>query len=218
VSEKGLGMTNTANKFRPLRTVRRNIENPDGNTVILRSVNWFGGETEHCLPHGIWQRSYKSILHLVAGWGFNCLRLPFSGATFGPGRHVKDVSRQWPDNSVFFEPDGINFVHPFKAMDAIISYAAELGLYVVLDHHRREAGNGADGSPTGAGYTQADWIATWTDVAKHFKASPNVIGADLHNEPYTLDWDKWASMAEDCGNAIHQFAPDWLIFVEGVRV
>ena len=43
-----------------------------------------------------------------------------------------------------------------------------------------------------------------------------MAGADLHNEPYSLSWAVWAGYAEQCGNAIHQIAPHWLIFVEGI--
>lgn len=179
-----------------------------GTPVQLKSVNWFGAEGTNHTPHGTWVRRYTDILDQLAGWGFNCLRIPFSGDTVGatPPATAFDAGL----NPEFVGQSALDI------LDLIVDYAATKGLYVVLDHHRRTAGAGADGAPTDAGYSEAAWHATWTAMAQRYASKPNVVGADLHNEPHDLTWDAWATLAEACGNAIHAVAPHWLIMVEGV--
>lgn len=197
-----------------LSTLGNQIVDEQGNYVRLKSINWFGAEGTNNLPHGLWQVSYKALIDQIAAWGFNCIRIAFSGDTFASGSAISGLNTSIADNTVF-APGGVN-VTPLAAMDIIIAYAATKGLYVVLDHHRRTAGAGADGSPTDSSYTESDWHATWVALATHYASQPNVIGADLHNEPHDLTWDTWAALAEGCAAAIHAVAPGWLIFVEGV--
>lgn len=198
------------------------IVNSNGDTVQLRTVNWFGAESSNFVPHGIWQVSYKALLDAIKAMGFNCVRMPFSGDTFRPGKVVNGINTAVVDNHDFIlsgdptKPDEVVFKSAAVCMGLILDYAQELGLLVVLDHHRRAAGAGADGAPTGSGYTTADWHATWVQVATLFGSRPNVIGADLHNEPHDLAWSAWATQAEACAAALHAVAPHWLVFVEGV--
>lgn len=206
-----------------MRTSGANIIDKNGNTVRLKSVNWFGAESSTNIPHGIWQRSYKEMIDQIASLGFNCIRIPFSGDTFKAGaKPVGGVDTSQADNIDFIlsgdptQPGTVVFKDTFTCMDYIINYAASKELYVILDHHRRSAGAGADGSPVDGNYSLSAWINTWTSVANHYKTFPNVIGADVHNEPHDLSWDTWASYAEQCGNAILAAAPNWLVVVEGV--
>ena len=181
---------------------------PSYGGIRLASVNWFGAEGTNNTPHGTWLRPYRDILDQIKEVGFNCIRLPFSGTTVGatpPGTAIDfDLNPEFSGKSAL------------DIFDLIIDYCQEIGLYVVLDHHRRSAGDGADGAPTDASYTQAMWQATWVAMANRFKSKVNVVGADIHNEPHYLSWAEWAPLCETIGNAIHAVAPDWIIFVEGV--
>lgn len=181
---------------------------PAEGGLRLASVNWFGGEGTNNTPHGTWLRPYRDILDQIKEVGFNCIRLPFSGTTIGatpPGTAIDlDLNPEFTDKS------------SLDIFDLIIDYCREIGLYVVLDHHRRSAGDGADGGPTDGSYTQAMWQATWITLANRYKDRVNVVGADIHNEPHYLSWAEWAPLCETVGNAIHAVAPDWIIFVEGV--
>ncbi len=211
--------------FKPLSTSGAKIVDSDGATVQLRSVNWFGAESTNYVPHGIWQRSYLDILDQIAGWGFNCLRIPFSGDTFRGGMVVNGIDTSKEDNHIFIasgdptQPSTVVFKSAMECMSIIVSAAAERGLYVVFDHHRRTAGSGADGSPTdnANGYTFSDFANDWDRVVRAFASAPNVIGADIHNEPHDLTWDSWAGIVELLvDSTLHPVAPHWLIFVEGV--
>ena len=181
-----------------------------GDNFRLRSINWFGAETDVFVPHGLWARGYKAIIDQIKAMGFNSVRLPLSGDTLTEGRGVSAGAINYDLNPELTGKTAI------EVLATIIAYCAEKEIYVILDHHRRTAGNGADGSPVSDTYPLATWFANWQTLANRFADIEYVLGADLHNEPYSLSWPVWAGYAEQCGNAIHQIAPHWLIFVEGV--
>lgn len=192
-----------------LKTVGNQFLNQETNEdVVLRSVNWFGAEGTNYTPHGTWIRPWRSIIDQIKSLGFNCIRLPFSGSMIGTTPPITAID--FDENPEFDEKTSL------EIFDLILDYCLEQCIYVVLDHHRRYAGDGADGSPIDSGYTKAHWIASWTTMANRYKDHMAVIGADVHNEPHDLAWGDWATLAEECGNAIHTIAPEWIIFVEGV--
>lgn len=182
----------------------------DGATFRLKSVNWFGGESEVFAPHGLWARNYKDIINQIKAMGFNSVRLPFSGDLCSEDRYP---GTGVINNAVNGELSGLPAIQVF---DKIISYMNEVGLYVILDHHRRYAGDGADGSPIDATYSAENWKASWRFMVERYAQLEYVLGADLHNEPHQLSWNDWAGLAENAGNYILSLAPHWLIFVEGV--
>lgn len=210
LSGTGVGAVVEPTGLRRLSISGAEFVDPDGAVVRLKSVNWFGAEGTNYTPHGTWARSFKSIVDQMAGFGFNCLRIPFSGDFCTPGRAIPGTAFDAALNPEFVGKTAL------EVLDTIIAYAKSKGLYVVLDHHRRTAGAGADGAPTDATYTQAQWIADWNVLASRYASEVAVVGADLHNEPHDLTWSAWATACEACGNAILATAPDWLIFVEGV--
>ena len=181
---------------------------PATGGIRLASTNWHGAEGSNNTPHGTWMVPFRQILDQIKGWGFNCIRLPFSGTT---------VTATPPGTAINFTKNP-EFVgkNALQIFDIIIEYCEKIGLYVVLDHHRRSAGDGADGAPTDSSYTKAQWKADWLTMANRYKDNVNVVGADVHNEPHDLDWATWAALVEEVGNHIHTVAPDWIIFCEGV--
>jgi aryl-phospho-beta-D-glucosidase BglC (GH1 family) len=196
--------------FSILSTDGRQIVDEDGNAVRLRSVNWFGAEGTNYTPHGTWIRRYTAIIDDIASMGFNCIRMPFSGA-------FRNTSLTPPPSAIDFalNPEFTGKTS-LEIMDLILDYCETKGLYVFLDHHRRAAGAGADGWPIDGSYTEAMWHETWGVMATRYASHPVVIGADVHNEPHSGTWDAWNTLATDCGDYIHTIAPNWLILVEGV--
>ena len=178
--------------------------------VRLKSVNWFGAEGENYTPHGTWAVTWKSIIDDIKSMGFNCIRLPFSGDMTTVGRTPPPTAFEEVLNADLLGKTSL------EIFDMILDYCFEQKLYVVLDHHRRNAGQGADGSPIGTDYTQTNWLSSWSVMANRYKDHPSVVGADVHNEPHDHSWSAWATLAENCGNHILGIAPKWLIFVEGV--
>lgn len=198
-----------------LSTSGNQIVDAAGHSVQIAGVNWFGFESPNRAPDGLWARGYKDMMQQMVALGFNTIRLPFSTdmlhSTAAPGGI--DYSRN---------PD-LQGLTPLQVMDRIVDYAGQIGLRIILDHHRSEAGSGA--SANGLWYdgqhSEAQWVSDWQMLATRYADKPQVIGADLHNEPYNGTWGgggatDWAAAAERAGNAIGTVNPNWLIFVEGV--
>ena len=200
----------------PLSTRGAKIVDVRGNNVLLRGVNWFGMETEIHAPHGLWKRDYKEMLAQIKTLGYNLIRLPYSVQAL----RSEDVSGI--DFSIGSNQE-LEGKTPIEIMDAIVKEAERQGLLILLDSHRLNDKR----IPQlwyGDGYTEADWINTWLQLAQRYKNQANIIGADLKNEPHgKASWGTddlatdWRLAAERAGNAIANINPDWLIVVEGVE-
>ena len=75
--------------------------------------------------------------------------------------------------------------------------------------------------------TEAPLLNAWTVLARRFCKKPNVIFADIFNEPFGGKWGcdspegctrgrDWKAAATRIGNAILEICPRWLIMVEGL--
>ncbi|MCB0950138.1 MAG: cellulase family glycosylhydrolase, partial [Mycobacterium sp.] len=192
------------------------IIDSQGETVKLAGVNWFGGETPNGVPHGLWTRSYKSMIDQMAAEEFNTIRLPFSNEMLH--------SNTAPTGIDYSKNPELQGMSRLQVMDEIIRYAGEKNLRVILDQHRSSAGNGPNGNGLwyeGA-FTEDKWVADWQMLANRYEGNSTVIGMDLSNEPHNGTWGgggatDWARAAERAGNAILAVNPDLLIIVEGVE-
>jgi hypothetical protein len=110
-------------------------------------------------------------------------------------------------------------------MDKIVAYAGQIGLRIILDHHRSAAGNSANESGLWytTAYPESTWIANLSMLAKRYSADGTVIGIDLHNEPHgPATWgdggpNDWRLAAERGGNAVLAANPNLLVIVEGIE-
>jgi len=211
VSEPGAGTM--APGF--LRTAGNQILDSTGSPVQLSGVNWFGMESTTGAPHGLWTRSYTDMIDQMAAAGFNTIRLPYASETL----HTTAA----PNGIDFSKNPELQGLTSLEVMDAVVDYAGQQGMRVILDHHR--SGFGAGTSENGlwydAAYTEDAWVADWEMLAQRYRDNPTVIGFDLHNEPHNGAWGgggatDWARAAERAGNAALSVNSDLLIFVEGV--
>ena len=198
-----------------LSTSGNQIVDAAGHTVQIAGVNWFGFESSTLAPHGLWTRGYQDMMDQMVELGFNTIRLPFSSEML----HTNAA----PNGIDFNKNPDLRGLSALQIMDKIVDYAGEVGLKIILDHHRSNSGAGTseNGLWYNSQYTQAGWVADWKMLAARYADDPAVIGADLHNEPYNGTWggggaNDWAMAAETAGNAIGTVNPNWLIFVEGV--
>lgn len=195
----------------PLSTSGNQIIDVNGDAVQIRAVNWFGAEGELFAPHGLWQRPMTDMMDQMVEEGFNAVRLPFS---------VEGVLENPVVSSVDGDPSLVG-LRSLEVFDRIVDYADKIGLKIILDSHRVDAGNGADGIWYNNNYSEDEWIKAWETLAERYGNKPAVIGADLHNEPHYATWggggeNDWAAAAEMAGNAVLGIAEDWLIVIEGV--
>ena len=199
-----------------LRTAGNQIIDSQGKTVQISGVNWFGMESTTQAPHGLWSRGYKEMIDQMAGLGFNTIRLPYSSELL----HTTAA----PNGIDFSKNPDLQGLSGLQVMDAIIAYAGQQGMRVILDHHRSGAGAGTsdNGLWYDSTYTEDAWVADWVTLANRYKTNSTVIGFDLHNEPHSGTWGgggatDWARAAERAGNAALAVNPNLLMFVEGVE-
>jgi aryl-phospho-beta-D-glucosidase BglC (GH1 family) len=193
------------------------ILDSNNQVVKIAGVNWFGLETTTYAPQGLWTRSYQSMMDQMKQLGFNTIRLPFSDQLFD--------SSSVPNGIDFSKNPDLQGLNGLQIMDKIVGYAGQIGMRIILDHHRSDAGNSANDS--GLWYTtvypESRWISDWTMLAARYAGNPTVIGADLHNEPHgPATWgdgsaNDWRLAAERAGDAIQAVNSNWLIIVEGTE-
>jgi endoglucanase len=104
------------------------IEDSANQPIRLAGINWFGLETSNFAPHGLWARGYRSMLDQIKAQGYNTIRLPYSNQLFDAGS----------------TPNGIDFPDlaglRVQIMDRIVAYAGQIGMRILLDRHRPDAG------------------------------------------------------------------------------
>ena len=197
------------------------VDRATGEPVRLVGANWFGAEGKTMIPNGLWARNYMDMMDEMAEAGINLLRLPISPGVLSD-QIVTDGLRK------DINPDLVGLT-PIEVMDAIVEYAGQIGIRVVLDMHRRDPGRGKqeDGLWFSDDYTIEDMAADWQAIAGRYAGDPTVIGADVFNEPSgRARWGDeasrpeldWAAAAETLGNAILEANPDLLILVQGMHV
>ncbi len=196
------------------------IVDAGGRPVRMTGVNWFGGETSNHTFHGLWTRSYRSMIDQMVDLGYNSMRLPYSDDLFTPGVATNGINHR-------ANPD-LQGLSPLQVFDKVINYAGSKGMRVILDRHRPDAG-GQSALWYTSSVSEDTWIADWKSLAARYRGNQTVVGADLHNEPHNDTstttgscWGcgdvtrDWRLAAERAGNAILGVKPDWLIIVEGV--
>lgn len=192
-------------------TVQGNQFMRNGSVFRLKSVSWFGAETDTMVPHAMWERNWKTMIADIADMGFNSIRLPFSRQGFSSLTAL-------PPNQSGLAVHNADLVgkNVYQIFDMIIAECAAKNIYTILDHHRNNW-DAQDGTPIRAGYDEAGWHALWGQMATRYGSNPWVIGCDIYNEPVNTAWGQWATWVEDCAEHIHTIAPNWLIFVQGAE-
>ncbi len=209
-----------------------------GRPVRLAAVNWYGTEGSDFVSGGLAYRPYMDILRTIKRLGFNTVRIPFSNQMVEQDpvvvRHLEANPR-------------LRGLHAMAILDRIVAGAGQIGLMVILDNHRSEAGWTAQENGLWYDlprYNPQSWINDWVSVARRYAYNPAVVGFDLRNEPHSngpyMEWVNpgylrngaiwgpfkgvedaardWRLAAEQGGNAILAVNPHVLIIVEGTQI
>ena len=173
-------------------TSSNRIVDSNDATVRIAGINWYGFETTDYLAHGLWAQDYKTVLNTTKSLGYNVVRIPFSNEMVEknpvPTNFTQSVNGKAANTALVGQT-------ALTDLDTIISYAGSIGLRVILDNHRSEAGNSneANGLWYTSTYPQQNWINDWVTLTKRysqskftFNGNPTVIGVDLRNEPHLI--------------------------------
>lgn len=206
----------------PLRTEGRFIVDADGRRVKLAGYNWNDGEGPMFTMSGLASQHRDDIAARLAQLGFNTIRLVWSNQLVQQDPVVRA-------ELLAANPDLVGKT-ALDIMDAVVESLGRHGLMVVMNNHISDAIHccKSDDDNTlwyNERFPESAWINDWETIAARYRGFPNVIGADLRNEPRLFAyWGPdagseldWAAAAERAGNAVLSIAPDWLIFVEGVN-
>ena len=79
-----------------------------------------------------------------------------------------------------------------------MSYAGQIGLRIILDNHRSEAGSSAEANGLWytTAYPESAWINDWNTLASRYLNNSTVIGFDLRNEPHNATSGGSSGVAE----------------------
>ena len=175
-----------------LTTNGARIVNDQDNTVLLKGV---------VRPSLEWnsQGQYLGASDIAAmhSWGANCIRIPLN--------QVWWIASQPRTTTGSYK----------QIVDAMIYYAIQQGMAVILDLHK------TDTSETAAPMANQDSITFWQDVAKTYAGFGTVL-FELHNEPVNISEQQWLSGGggyvgyQQLYNAVRQAGANNLCIVGGL--
>ena len=161
-----------------LSTQGNQIVTNDGTPVRIMGVSWFGFESTTLVPHGLWTRSYRSMMDQMKSLGFNTIRIPFCNQMFDHGSkpmvstNMKTLTLQacqalkyWikSSNTLRRSVYGLSWII-IEAMPAWVPLTMVYGIPMRIPSPR--------------------FIRDWQMLAKRYRNNPTVIRANLHNEPH----------------------------------
>jgi endoglucanase len=179
------------------------ILNPNGQPFTITGINWYGFETTGYVAHGLYARDYTYIINAIKQYGYNTIRIPFSNEMW--------ETDPVPNANTISACPACKGTHSRDILALMVNYAGSVGLHVILDNHRSEAGNSAEANglwyitSKGNNYPEQSWISDWQSVqqwvhgVKQTRGAtdakqvsylaadgfPTVLGYDLRNEPHT---------------------------------
>lgn len=168
------------------------ILDANGNPVRIAGISWYGFETTDHLVRGLYAQDYKTIINTIKSLGYNVIRIPFSNELVEsnpvPTNFTTSVGGQAANTALAGKP-------ALTDLDNIVGYAGSIGLRIILDNHRSEAGHSieANGLWYTDAYPQQSWLADWQLLATRYSAAkfifngnPTVIGVELRNAPHLI--------------------------------
>jgi endoglucanase len=140
------------------------ILDANGKAVRIAGVNWYGFETPDEVAHGLYSQDYKAILTDIKNLGYNTVRLPFSNQMVETPAVPSNINFSNGMNS------GLEGLNALQIMDKIVQEGGVLGLKIILDNHRSEAGSSAEASGLWytSSYPETSWIADWKTVVTRY--------------------------------------------------
>ncbi|MDB5262919.1 MAG: glycoside hydrolase [Adhaeribacter sp.] len=149
----------------------------DGKTIVFRGLDT--SDLDKLDREKRWNKEY---FQAMKSWGANVVRFPV---------HPNAWRKHGPENYL-------------KLLDQGVQWAAELGMYVIIDWH--SIGNLRSELYQSANYetTKKETFEFWRILAKHYKGNTTVAMFELFNEPTvmggqagTCTWPQWKEIMEE---------------------
>ena len=211
----------------PLSTSGRFIVDAHGKRVRLAGVNWYGASEDVGVPVGLDTAHRNQLAETIAGFGFNCVRFPFSV-------WMTQQTARVPDQYLAANTD-LHGSTPIHVYDACVQSLTGAGLMVIPNCHLMDYGwccadQDGNGLWFNDRWTTETFTATWQEIVKRYASNPLVVGMDVKNEPRPAtvggqllhptwgqgDQTDFGAMYSTTGNMIHGLNPDLLIICEGL--
>jgi len=211
----------------PLSTSGRFIVDAQGHRVRLAGVNWYGASEDFGVPAGLDTVHRDQLAETIAGFGFNCVRFPFS---------VWMTQQTAPVPAQYLAANSdLSGSTPIQVYDACVKALTGAGLMVIPNCHLMDYGwccsdQDDNGLWFNDRWTVATFTATWEGIVKRYASNPLVVGMDVKNEPrpatvgghlLSPTWGPgnqtdFGAMYSSIGNVIHGCNPHLLIICEGL--
>ena len=185
--------------------------------LTFKGTNWAGMQADGCV-HELWRHNVKDYLDYLAREHFNAVRLPLSAPLL-----VRAASSGFVLAGRCGEYAGWQLL---SMLDDLLRRLAAAGLFVMLDIHTMDYPEHNDGlwctvvAPDGrscAREHERPLFKAWRVLAKRFCSHPNVVLADVFNEPYGASWAAWRELVQRLSrDVIHALCDRWVVVAEGV--
>ena len=206
--------------------------------LVLKGTNWAGFQSQTACPHVMWRdgdegltgRNMSEHVAFLQKNGFNAVRLPLNAWIVTWHLHPKNTAG--PGGISTFGGDGQPYNTTFRCgdetgrpsmeiLDELILKLRDAGIFVMLDMHAIYSpvvAGEENYSPSVRDVAYTAMISdAWAVLAQRYCASPNVIMADIFNEPYAMDWMQWKAWIEIIGGRVQRICARWLIAVQGAK-
>mmetsp|Transcript_29831 Transcript_29831/g.65226 ORF Transcript_29831/g.65226 Transcript_29831/m.65226 type:complete len:779 (-) Transcript_29831:266-2602(-) len=191
------------------------IQPTDGKRVelLIKGANWFGMQSPTACVNELWKYDVQDYIDFLVTNDFNAVRIPMSAPLIALNPVLSDSCGEYTGAT------------SLDAFDDLLLRLRRAGLLVMIDIHtltEPEQNNPlwceADACTA---ENEAPLFAAWRTLARRYCSHPNVIAADLFNEPFGATWGTnratdWDRAAERLGTMLHSECARWLVVVEGI--
>ena len=183
--------------------------NAQGRPLRLKGTNWAGFQASGCV-HELWRHGVQEYVDFLVAHRFNAVRLPLSAALV-----TANSFRVWGSRC----GAGYSGWETLDILDDVLTRLRDAGIFVMLDMHtltHPESTHGAWCVTTPCTPSNDGLIFNaWEVLARRYCSYPNVIMADVYNEPWEPTWTQWRDFVQRIGSQILGDCPRWLIVAEG---
>lgn len=180
----------------------------------IKGANWFGFQNDGCV-HELWKHQISDYIAFLTDHSFNAVRLPLSaplvisndfvGSNCGELKGMRmlsalDLVSQHGSNETAILCPKLKPKHAACAQDGticqVVGRLRDAGIFVLLGIHtitEPEANTGlwcehAADEEGCTPVTEEPLHEAWLVLAERYCSAPNVVFADLFNEPYLATW------------------------------